>query len=125
MPSLIGAASLAGIVVNNAILLVHVINRHAADGMDMARAAGQAGRERFRPILMSVSTTIMGLAPLLPETSTQAQTLTPLVISVVFGLLSSTVLVLVVLPAFYAILGDLGLARAKDGGGHDRAANKG
>jgi len=60
---------------------------------------------------MSVSTTMMGLVPLLMETSTQAQTLKPLVISVVFGLFSSTILVLVVLPAFYAILGDLGMAR--------------
>jgi multidrug efflux pump subunit AcrB len=116
MPSLIGAASLAGIVVNNAILLVQVIKRHAGEGMDLARAAGQASRERFRPILMSVSTTMMGLAPLLLERSTQAQTLKPLVISVVFGLFSSTVLVLVVLPAFYAILGDLGLARVNSRG---------
>jgi multidrug efflux pump subunit AcrB len=113
MPSLIGAASLAGIVVNNAILLVQVIKRHAAEGVDLAHAAGQASRERFRPILMSVSTTMMGLVPLLLETSTQAQTLKPLVISVVFGLFSSTFLVIVVLPAFYAILGDLGLARAR------------
>ncbi len=112
MPSLIGAASLAGIVVNNAILLVQVIKRRAAEGMDLARAAGQASRERFRPILMSVSTTMMGLIPLLLEGSTQAQTLKPLVISVVFGLFVATVLVLVVMPAFYAILGDLGLARA-------------
>lgn len=113
MPSLIGAASLAGIVVNNAILLVQVIKARAAEGMDLARAAGQASRARFRPILMSVSTTIMGLVPLLLETSTQAQTLKPLVISVVFGLFSATVLILIVMPAFYAILGDLGLARAK------------
>ncbi len=113
MPSLIGAASLAGIVVNNAILLVQVIKRHAAEGMDLARAAGQASRERFRPILMSVSTTVMGLVPLLLERSTQAQSMKPLVISVVFGLFSSTVLVLVVLPAFYAILGDLGLAKTR------------
>ncbi|TDE37924.1 efflux RND transporter permease subunit [Antarcticimicrobium sediminis] len=111
MPSLIGAASLAGIVVNNAILLVQVVKQHAGEGMDLARAAGQASRERFRPILMSVSTTMMGLVPLLMETSTQAQTLKPLVISVVFGLFSSTLLVLIVLPAFYAILGDLGLAQ--------------
>jgi len=123
MPSLIGAASLAGIVVNNAILLVQVIKARAAEGMDLARAAGQASRERFRPILMSVSTTMMGLVPLLLETSTQAQTLKPLVISVVFGLFSSTVLVLIVLPAFYAILGDLGLARAK-GGASPNASDK-
>lgn len=112
MPSLIGAASLAGIVVNNSILLVQVIKRRVGEGMELARAAGQASRERFRPILVSVSTTLMGLAPLLLERSTQAQTLKPLVISVTFGLLSSTVLVILVLPAFYAILDDLGMATA-------------
>ncbi len=108
MPSLVGAASLAGIVVNNAILLLGVIKSEMARGISAAQAAGLAVRARFRPIFVSVSTTIMGMAPLLFETSTQAQTLKPLVISVVFGLLASTVLVLVVLPAFYAILDDLG-----------------
>ena len=107
MPSIMGAASLAGIVVNNAILLVQVIKRRTAEGADRATAAGLASRERFRPIVVSVSTTLMGLVPLLLETSTQAQTVKPLVISVVFGLLSATVLVLIVLPALYAILGDL------------------
>lgn len=112
MPSLVGAASLAGIVVNNAILLVEVIRARMTAGMGVIQAAGAAVRSRFRPIFVSVSTTILGMAPLLAETSTQAQTLKPLVISVVFGLLTSTVLVLLVLPAFYAILADLGLGRA-------------
>lgn len=112
MPSLVGAASLAGIVVNNAILLVQVIKFHAAQGLSVAEAAGQAARIRFRPIFVSVTTTIMGMAPLLIETSTQAQTLKPLVISVVFGLMTSTVLVLMVLPALYSILDDFGFARA-------------
>ena len=107
MPSLVGAASLAGIVVNNAILLVGVINTRRAEGLSAALAAGEAVRSRFRPIFVSVSTTIMGMAPLLLETSTQAQTLKPLVISVVFGLLAATVLILVVLPAFYAALEDV------------------
>ncbi|MFP7570419.1 efflux RND transporter permease subunit [Marivita sp. S2033] len=107
MPSLVGAASLAGIVVNNAILLVGVINTRRAEGLPASEAAGQAVRARFRPIFVSVSTTIMGMAPLLLESSTQAQTLKPLVISVVFGLLAATVLILVVLPAFYAVLQDI------------------
>ena len=107
MPSLVGAASLAGIVVNNAILLVGVLNARCADGMAAALAAGEAVRARFRPIFVSVSTTIMGMAPLLLETSTQAQTLKPLVISVVFGLLAATALILLVLPAFYAALEDI------------------
>lgn len=106
MPSLVGAASLAGIVVNNAILLVGVINARRAEGLSAALAAGEAVRARFRPIFVSVSTTIMGMAPLLLESSTQAQTLKPLVISVVFGLLAATVLILLVLPAFYAALED-------------------
>ncbi|MFP7674160.1 efflux RND transporter permease subunit [Marivita sp. S0852] len=107
MPSLVGAASLAGIVVNNAILLVGVINTRRAEGFSAPDAAGDAVRARFRPILVSVSTTIMGMAPLLLETSTQAQTLKPLVIAVVFGLLAATVLILMILPAFYAALDDI------------------
>ncbi|WP_322988347.1 efflux RND transporter permease subunit [Hoeflea sp.] len=112
MPSLVGAASLAGIVVNNAILLIEVIKEKAGPEVTVAEAAGLAVRARFRPIFVSVTTTILGMAPLLAETSTQAQTLKPLVISVVFGLLTSTTLVLLVLPALYAILAELGLARA-------------
>lgn len=111
MPSIMGAASLAGIVVNNAILLIQVIQSHVQDGLRVTDAAGRASRERFRPIIVSVSTTMMGMVPLLLETSTQAQTVKPLVISVVFGLFSATVLVLLVLPAFYAILDDHGLSR--------------
>jgi multidrug efflux pump subunit AcrB len=113
MPSLVGAASLAGIVVNNSILLVQVTKERAMEGLAVSEAAGLAARARFRPIFVSVTTTIMGMAPLLLETSTQAQTLKPLVISVVFGLLVSTVLVLLVLPALYAILDDFGLSRAR------------
>ncbi|MGR3638406.1 efflux RND transporter permease subunit [Alterinioella nitratireducens] len=111
MPSLVGAASLAGIVVNNAILLVGVIKARRAEGFSATDAASEAVRARFRPIFVSVSTTIMGMAPMLLETSTQAQTLKPLVISVVFGLLAATVLILLVLPAFYALLEDV---RARD-----------
>jgi len=108
MPSLMGAGALAGIVVNNAILLVGVIKERAAAGHAMAAAAVAAVRARFRPIVLSVTTTILGMAPLLAETSTQAQTLIPLVIAMVFGLLASTLLVLVVLPALYAIIGGSG-----------------
>ncbi|MDF2371802.1 MAG: efflux RND transporter permease subunit [Rhizobiaceae bacterium] len=112
MPSLVGAASLAGIVVNNAILLIEVIKDKVGPKITVTEAAGLAVRARFRPIFVSVTTTILGMAPLLLETSTQAQTLKPLVISVVFGLLTSTTLVLLVLPALYVILAELGFARA-------------
>ena len=111
MPSLIGAASLAGIVVNNAILLIHFIKTHRAAGLSAAAAAGQASRDRLRAILIASSTTIAGLLPLLAETSTQAAAIKPLVIAVVFGLLSSTVLVLLALPALYVLFDDWGWTR--------------
>ncbi|MDY6841876.1 MAG: efflux RND transporter permease subunit [Pseudomonadota bacterium] len=110
MPSLIGAASLAGIVVNNAILLVQFIKSYREQGMTTAEAAGAASRNRFRAILITTSTTVAGLLPLLAETSTQAMAVIPLVISVVFGLLVSTLVVLLGLPALYVILEDLGWA---------------
>ncbi|WP_372614146.1 efflux RND transporter permease subunit [Halomonas sp.] len=111
MPSLIGAASLAGIVVNNAILLIHFIKTHRARGLDAAAAAGQASRDRLRAILISTTTTIAGLLPLLAETSTQADAIKPMVISVVFGLLTATVLVLLVMPALYVLFDEWGWTR--------------
>jgi multidrug efflux pump subunit AcrB len=111
MPSLIGAASLAGIVVNNAILLVQFIKEHRERGLSVTAAAGQASRDRLRAILIATTTTIIGLLPILLETSTQAAAIKPVVISVVFGLLVSTVLVLLVIPALYVLFDDWGLAR--------------
>jgi multidrug efflux pump subunit AcrB len=111
VPSLIGAASLAGIVVNNGILLIHFIKTHRGRGLDARAAASQASRDRLRAILISSGTTIAGLLPILLETSTQAAAVKPLVISVVFGLLSATVLVLLVIPALYVLFDDWGWTR--------------
>ncbi|MCX4186989.1 efflux RND transporter permease subunit [Methylophaga sp. OBS4] len=108
MPSLIGAASLSGIVVNNAILLIQFIKNYRAKGHDAASAAGQASRDRLRAILISSTTTIAGLLPLLAESSTQAAAIQPLVIAVVFGLFIATALVLLVIPALYVLFDDLG-----------------
>jgi len=113
MPSLIGAASLAGIVVNNSILLMQYINKYRQEGFDTLAAAGKASRARTRPIFISTTTTIMGMAPLLLETSAQAASIIPLVISLVFGLLVSTTLVLLALPALYVMLDDMGVTGFK------------
>jgi len=78
-------------------------------GMNLTEAAKQASRARFRAIFLTTSTTIAGLLPILSETSLQAQVLIPLVTSLMFGLLSSAVLVLLVVPALYLILDDFGL----------------
>jgi multidrug efflux pump subunit AcrB len=109
MPSMIGFVSLAGVVVNDSILLVEYVKRRSREGMVLHDAAGQAVRDRFRAIFLTSITTIAGMLPLLSETSLQAQVLVPLVASVVFGMLSSTVLLLLVLPATYAIMEDMGM----------------
>lgn len=109
MPSMIGFVSLAGVVVNDSILLVEFVKRRSLEGMALHDAAGQAVRDRFRAIFLTSVTTIAGMLPLLSETSLQAQVLIPLVASVVFGMISSTFLLLLVLPAAYAIMEDLGI----------------
>ena len=119
MPSLLGFASLSGVVVNDSILLVYFVKAHRRRGLPAPEAASKASRERFRSVLLTSLTTIMGLLPLLTEQSLQAQVLKPLVTAISFGLASSTVLVLVVVPVIYTILDDFGLTakvEAADGG---------
>ncbi|WP_429886619.1 efflux RND transporter permease subunit [Geoalkalibacter halelectricus] len=109
MPSIVGLASLAGVVVNDSILLVMFTKNHLKGGLEIHEAAAQAARDRFRAILLTSLTTVMGLLPLLLETSLQAQVLQPLVTSVAFGLTSATLLSLFLVPCIYAILADLNL----------------
>ena len=109
MPSMLGFASLAGVVVNDSILLVLFVKIARADGRDIQQACAQASRQRFRAIMITSLTTIAGLLPLMSEQSLQAQVLIPLAVSIVFGLIASTVLVLLVVPSLYVILADLGL----------------
>ncbi len=111
MPSILGFVSLAGIVVNDSILLVLFLKHQRNQGMELLEAASMAGRRRFRAIILTSLTTIAGLLPLLTERSLQAQILIPLATSIAFGLLASTILVLFVIASIYAILGDLNLAR--------------
>lgn len=108
MPSIVGMASLFGVVVNDSILLVVFIRDARLQGQTVVEAAKDAGRARFRPILLTSITTIAGLTPLLLEKSLQAQILIPLAASLAFGLMAATVAALFLVPALYAILDDLG-----------------
>ena len=108
LPSMIGFVSLAGVVVNDSILLVEYVKSHVGDGMTLHEAAQQAVSDRFRAIFLTSVTTIAGMTPLMFETSTQALVLVPLVTSIVFGMLTSTVLIMLVLPSMYAIMEDIG-----------------
>ena len=108
LPSMIGFVSLAGIVVNDSILLVEFVKFHAKEGTALHDAAVQAVRDRFRAIFLTSITTIAGMTPLLFETSSQALILIPLVTSIVFGMITSTALIMLVLPAVYSIMEDIG-----------------
>ena len=111
MPSMIGFVSLAGIVVNDSILLVEFVKHRVAEGLELKAAAQQAVNDRFRAIFLTSITTIAGMTPLLFETSTQALILVPLVTSIVFGMITSALLIMFVLPAIYMIMEDAGFVK--------------
>ncbi len=114
MPSLVGFVSLAGIVVNDSILLVLFLKKERAEGKPSHDSARSASRLRFRAIMLTSITTMVGLLPLTLEKSTQAQVLIPTAVSIVFGLLSSTILVLIVIPCIYVAACDIGLIRSDE-----------
>jgi len=101
--SLFGLVALTGVVVNDSIVLVDFINHRVRDGVQLTEALLDAGRRRFRPVILTSITTVAGLAPMLVEKSFQAQILIPMAASLCFGLILATVLVLYLVPAFYAI----------------------
>ena len=105
--SIIGVVALAGIVVNNSLILVEFLNKNMEAGMPLAEALVDAGRRRLRPILLTTVTTVLGLTPLMLEQSFQARFLIPMAISITFGLMSSTFLTLLVLPAILVIVDDV------------------
>ena len=101
--STLGLVALTGIVVNDSIVLVDFINSAVRGGMPLQQAVLEAGARRFRPVMLTSLTTIAGLAPILTETSFQAQLVIPMAASLCFGLMTSTVLVLVLVPTFYLL----------------------
>ena len=100
----IGVIMLAGIVVNNAIVLVDLINQLRAKGMDRFDAIMEAGSARLRPILMTSFTTALGLLPMALGFGEGSEVRTPMAITVIGGLLVSTLLTLLVIPVVYSLL---------------------
>ena len=100
----IGVIMLAGIVVNNAIVLVDLINQLQAQGKARIDAIMEAGTARLRPILMTSLTTALGLLPMALGFGEGAEVRTPMAITVIGGLLVSTMLTLIVIPVVYSLL---------------------
>ena len=107
VPAFIGVIMLAGIVVNNAIVLVDYINILRKSGMSMKDAILKAGPTRLRPILMTTLTTLLGLLPLALGIGEGAELQAPLATVVIGGLLTSTLLTLVIVPVIYTLFDDL------------------
>ena len=103
--SMFGLVALAGVVVNDSICLVDFINARVRDGKPLRHALRESGCVRFRPVLLTSITTIGGLMPLLLEQSFQAQFLIPMATSLAFGLMLTTLLVLVLVPVMYSFFG--------------------
>jgi multidrug efflux pump subunit AcrB len=102
--SALGIIALIGIIVNDGLVFISTYNDNIRSGMSMMDALNDAGRSRFRPILLTSVTTFAGLAPLLLEKSRQAQFLIPMAISVAFGLLAATIVLLLLLPSLIVLL---------------------
>jgi HAE1 family hydrophobic/amphiphilic exporter-1 len=103
----LGMIMLAGIVVNNAIVLVDYINQLRRRGLPRDEAIVTAGKVRLRPILMTTATTVLGLTPMALGLGDGAEIRTPMAIAVISGLISSTALTLVVIPSVYAMVDSL------------------
>jgi len=109
--SLIGLMGLQGVVVNDSLVLIHILNKLRGEGIPLEQAIERACLMRFRPIIVTTATTCLGLTPLLFETATQALWIKPIAVSLAFGELFSTLIVLGLVPAAVLSLADLAALR--------------
>jgi len=105
--SMMGIVALSGVVVNDSLVLLDACNRYRADGKSAQEAIFSAGCRRFRPIMLTSVTTFFGLMPMILETSVQARFLVPMAISLGFGVLFATFVILLLIPALYLIIEDI------------------
>ena len=106
-----GVIALIGILVNDAVVMLDKYNRNIAEGMNMNDAVISAGTSRFRAIILTTITTFVGLFPLILEKSFQAQFLIPMAISVAFGVLFGTIILLLYFPSLILYFNDMRRAR--------------
>lgn len=114
--SVYGIIALAGVVVNDSIILVDFINKSIARGVDIIEAVVLAGTERFRAIMLTSLTTFFGLLPILLEDNLSAQFVTPMAVSLGFGIMFATVITLVLIPCLYVVLNDIKLKTSRSQG---------
>jgi len=104
--SLCGLVALAGVVVNDSLVMVDYVNRHRNESDTLHDAAVAAGGRRFRAIILTSLTTFVGIMPMVLETDMQARFLIPMAVSLSFGILFATLITLFLVPSIYIILED-------------------
>lgn len=105
--SLIGVVALSGIVINDSLVMMDLINRERESGLPVLQAVRDSGVRRFRAIMLTTMTTFLGLTPLLLEKSLQAKFLIPMAVSVAFGVVFATLITLILVPSLYLIGEDI------------------
>jgi len=105
--SVFGILALAGVVVNDSLVMVDFINQRKREGQDISEAVIESGTKRFRPILLTSLTTFVGLVPLMFDPSLQAQLLIPMATSLAFGILFATAITLFLIPTSYLAAEDI------------------
>ena len=106
MLSLFGIVALTGVVVNDSLIMIDLINRERGEGIPLHQVVRDSVVRRFRPILLTTLTTFFGLVPMMLEQSLQARFLIPMAVSLAFGVLFATSITLIIVPTFYMILED-------------------
>lgn len=104
--SMFGIIAVAGVVVNDSLVMVDFVNKARAEGVAIKQAVMQAGARRFRAILLTSVTTFIGVMPIIMETSLQAKIVIPMAVSLAFGVLFATVITLILIPYQYVALED-------------------
>ncbi|WP_144804842.1 efflux RND transporter permease subunit [Maribacter sp. MAR_2009_72] len=107
--SLMGVIALSGVVVNDSLIMIDFANKRRKEGHPIYYSIHEAGLRRFRPIILTTMTTFGGLAPIILETSSQAFYLIPMAISLGFGIVFATAIILVIVPCLYLTLEDIRL----------------
>ena len=107
LPSFMGIVALSGVVVNDSLVMVDYANTLGLKGLSQGESVFRAGIRRFRPIMLTSLTTFGGLAPMIFETSRQAQMMIPMALSLGYGILFATFIALILVPALYVIIEDM------------------
>jgi multidrug efflux pump subunit AcrB len=105
--SMFGIVALSGVVVNDSLIMIDLINRERKSGIELAQVLRDCATRRFRPIMLTTLTTFCGLLPMIAEKSLQARFLVPMAISLAFGVLFATCITLLLVPSLYMILEDI------------------